>query len=306
MDGAFFLVLVVAIRTLTLPAVACLLGTLLVGSVAPPESEQSTDGLLIDGLFETLGPLGAEVQGISGDAALTGATSFIDGESTTPDDGEWVPLGGEPTPEWLTPEILQKVHEASMQGMGYDITSGLGVVPNTPAVLIRPGTMMLSPDVCTMAFVYDTISQPGLFIGTAGHCIPNVGDRVVVLAAPTLLLEMGTAVITTSGGAIGYDYALVAIDDVFEPFVSASMAGLGGPGCSTQYNGNPGAQVKMWGQSVLGQALSVVGTPVTGTFTSYTGPRWDAAMGGRGITGGDSGAALIESVDTNSLVSRHT
>ncbi len=63
------------------------------------------------------------------------------------------------------------------------------------------------------------------FIGTAGHCT-QVGDQVTILAAPGVLMNIGTTVRSVDNG-IGDDFALVDVRTEMEQFVDPSMAYFG-------------------------------------------------------------------------------
>ncbi|MEO7818077.1 MAG: hypothetical protein ABIS18_02895, partial [Actinomycetota bacterium] len=76
-----------------------------------------------------------------------------------------------PTPAWFTPELQELVKANGVAAAPAD-------APLPGEVGIRPGSWMLSPNWCTMNYVFQNGSRLG--IGTAGHCAKN-GDNVVLL-----------------------------------------------------------------------------------------------------------------------------
>lgn len=67
----------------------------------------------------------------------------------------------------------------------------------------------------------------GVFIGTAGHCT-QTGDEVTLIAAPGVLMNIGTTVRSVDNG-IGEDFALVEVYPEMVRFVNPSMAIIAGP-----------------------------------------------------------------------------
>ena len=196
--------------------------------------------------------------------------------------GYAVPLSA-PKPDWFTDDLARRVHEAGRTGVAIPEdaeipASGLAFAG------IRPGAWMIAPSGCTMNFVFG--SGTDLYIGTAGHCT-EVGDRVVLVALPGVLMEIGTTVISRDNG-IGDDFALVEIDDAMLDLVNPSMTHWGGP----TGTGQPAV-----GDAVVhsghGLVIGTGGTPRAGVVT-YVGRGeggdafgWDGAA-----TPGDSGSAV--------------
>lgn len=129
-----------------------------------------------------------------------------------------------PKPGWYNDVVHSNVIAASAVEMGYDVDKGTAVPLATQFLFIRPGTMMLFPSGCTMNFVY---GSPGNYkIGSAGHC-NAVGDEVVIVAAPSLLVAIGKTVKSVDGG-VGKDYSLVDIYPQFQKYVDPNTP-VGGP-----------------------------------------------------------------------------
>jgi hypothetical protein len=185
----------------------------------------------------------------------------------------------EPRPDWYTPELERKVHEAGRAGV--PIPEGVDVPASSLAFTgIRPGAWMLSPSGCTMNFVFGTGTD--LYIGTAGHCA-KVGQRVTLIALPGVLMDIGKTVKSVNQG-IGNDFALVKIDPAMIDLVNPSMSYFGGPTAT----GNPKV-----GDAVVhsghGLVIGTGGTPRAGVVTYRGGNAfgWDGAA-----APGDSGSAV--------------
>lgn len=134
---------------------------------------------------------------------------------------------------------------------------------------IRPGSMMISPFICTMNFIF----QKGdtLAIGTAGHCLEG-GEPVVLLTlAPTggdpVLVELGRTLLRRDAG-IGRDYGLVEIPVSRHDWVFPTIAGVGGP-CGEYPGGDP-QPVAHYGHGLIG---GTGGTPRAGMGIEAEQPR---------------------------------
>ena len=157
-----------------------------------------------------------------------------------------------PRPAWYTPELQQKVQENGVAAAPVD-------APLPGQVGIRPGSMMISPFICTMNYIFqkgDTIA-----IGTAGHCID--GNSVTLLTvAPTggnpVLVELGPVLLRQNAG-VGKDYALVEVPPERRDWVFPTIAGIGGP-CGIYTGGDP-QPVAHYGHGLVG---GFPGTPRVG------------------------------------------
>ncbi|MBW3619009.1 MAG: hypothetical protein KY461_02080 [Actinobacteria bacterium] len=137
-----------------------------------------------------------------------------------------IPLRAD-SPDWLTPELRQRASSAAERGMGVDIETGefVSAAAASQFLFIRPGTWMVSPAWCTMAFV---TGSPGSYsITTAGHCFDGRSE-VIVFTAPSLIFAIGTG--NGHAGGVGNDHGSVKIDPQFQGYVDADTAVIGGPG----------------------------------------------------------------------------
>lgn len=192
-----------------------------------------------------------------------------------------------PKPSWYTDALHAKVLAASQRGEGVAIPDGVSVPASALAFTgIRPGSWMIEPAGCTMNFVF---GSPGKYhIGTAGHCT-DVGDEVTIVAAPGILMNIGTTVKSVDN-EIGDDFALVRISPEMQQHVNPSMAYFGGP--TAVGSAQPGDIVEHVGHGLV---IGTGGTPRAGVVV-YRGEGenkvsdafgWDGAA-----TPGDSGSAV--------------
>src|SRR5207302_1139460 len=169
-----------------------------------------------------------------------------------PDGHVAYPIVGQP-PAWWTPRVEAKVDEAGKMGLGYDYATDqfVNVAAVYPSeVFIRPGTALLihratsaastqgvniskvpsipTTVLCTAAFAYGPLAKGFDAIATAGHCT-NVGDNVSVLAAPSVLVNVGQTSSSTGDAGVGNDWAMIDIFPEWEPYVDSDVAWLSGP-----------------------------------------------------------------------------
>lgn len=181
-----------------------------------------------------------------------------------------IPLAGE-TPSWLTPALLHQ----TLAARGIPVAAPADA-PLPGEIGIRPGSWMISPRGCTMNFVFIRNGTYG--IGTAGHCVDAIGQRVVLLTlAPgtsnPVLVDIG-AVVARQLNAIDDDFALVAINPVLYPWVGTTISGVGGP-CGA-YGGSGPEIVAHYGH---GTAIGTGGTPRVGFARTWQGRyfSWEGA-----------------------------
>ncbi|HEX9711337.1 MAG TPA: trypsin-like serine protease [Actinomycetota bacterium] len=86
---------------------------------------------------------------------------------------------------------------------------------------IQPGARIVRPAGCTLNFVFRDAAAR-LYIGTAGHCVSGVGDRVATPEG-----EFGTVVFRILRG--DDDFSLIRIDPAFYAEVNPAMRAWGGP-----------------------------------------------------------------------------
>ncbi|MGH2735660.1 MAG: hypothetical protein ACRDKZ_08770 [Actinomycetota bacterium] len=190
------------------------------------------------------------------------------------------------TPDWYTAQLHDRVVAAGKRGQSVPIPNGVNVPASGLAFTgIRPGSWIIFPAGCTTNFVFGG----GTSIGTAGHCA-NVGDEVTIIAAPGVLMNIGTVGLSRNNG-IGDDFALINIYPAMQQYVNPSMAHWAGP---------TGAAAPQFGDAVVhsghGLVIGAGGTPRAGVVT-YTGPGdhndpswaygWDGAA-----SPGDSGSGV--------------
>ena len=157
------------------------------------------------------------------------------------------------SPSWFTPELEAQVRADGMAAAPVD-------APLPGQVGIRPGSMMISPFVCTMNFIFqkgDTVA-----IGTAGHCIDGNEPVILLTVAPTggnpVLVELGQVLLKRDAG-VGQDYALVEVPPERRDWVFPTIAAIGGP-CGIFAGGDP-QPVAHYGHGLVGGAP---GTPRAG------------------------------------------
>jgi hypothetical protein len=135
-------------------------------------------------------------------------------------------------PSWFTPELAAQVHENGTAAAPVD-------APLPGQAGIRPGSMMISPFICTMNYIFqkgDTVA-----IGTAGHCLEGNEPVVLLTVAPTggnpVLVELGKVLLKRDAG-IGHDYGLVEVPPERRDWVFPTIAEIGGP-CGIYAGGDP-------------------------------------------------------------------
>lgn len=195
-------------------------------------------------------------------------------------DGWAIPLSSA-SPSWFTPELADEVHRAD----GAPVAAPADA-PLPGEVGIRPGSWMISPAGCTMNFVFAKGSS--FAIGTAGHCVDNVKQPVVLLTlAPgtenPVLVEIGSVIARHDNG-IGDDFALVSIRPELNEWVFPTTAMVGGP-CGS-YGGSGPETVWHYGH---GLAIGTGGTPRAGVALTW---RQDAFGWDGAAIFGDSGSPV--------------
>jgi hypothetical protein len=217
-------------------------------------------------------------------SAPSGAAEVPDGATPLPGGGYAIELKAK-TPDWYTDELHQRVVAAGRRGDTVPLPANANVDSALLFTGIRPGSWMLFPSWCTMNFVFGT--ETDYYIGTAGHCT-SVGDEVTIVAAPGVLMNIGTTVKSVDND-IGDDFALIKINPEMLANVNPSMAYWAGPtGSAGPTFGTPIAHVGH------GVGIGTGGTPRVGVVTweggqgsEASGYGWDGAA-----TPGDSGSGV--------------
>ncbi len=173
------------------------------------------------------------------------------------------------TPAWYTTELHQRVVAAGRRGRSVPLPENADVPQSALAFTgIRPGSWTLTPSWCTLNFVFGAETH----IGTAGHCA-SVGDEVTIVAAPGVLMNIGSTVRSVDGG-IGNDFALIQIHPAMQQYVNPSMAIVGGP---------TGTKAPALGDAIVhvghGAALGTGGTARPGAVTYPNFPVVGEALG---------------------------
>lgn len=190
-----------------------------------------------------------------------------------------------PKPDWYTPQLHERVMAAAERGESVPIPQGVDYNASGLAFTgIRPGAWIIAPAGCTTNFVFGSASN--YFIGTAGHCT-SVGDEVTLIAAPGVLMNIGTTVKSVDRG-IGNDFALIDVRPEMEQYVNPSMAYFGGP--TAAGSPQPGHVVEHSGH---GLAIGTGGTPRAGVVVYRgAGEGGDAFAWVGAASPGDSGSAV--------------
>jgi hypothetical protein len=107
-----------------------------------------------------------------------------------------------------------------------------------------------------------------LAIGTAGHCVDQIGQHVVLLTLTPetenpVLVDIGTVIARRDNG-IGDDFALVRIRPELSSWVSSTTAIIGGP-CG-QYAGSGPETVAHYGHGLV---IGTGGTPRPGVALTW-------------------------------------
>lgn len=226
--------------------------------------------------------------GIGAPAAATATSPDLDLANA-------IPLRAD-TPSWVTPELLAKVEDAASRAAGYDFVKDEEVPLSASAIFIRPGAMMISPSICTMNFLFENSGT--YYMGSAGHCNAG-GSSVVILAAPSVLVGLGTTT-TSHNNGIGDDYSLVRISTSWYPWLDANVAVIQGPSGGVYSNPiSPLAPVaaKHYGHGLV---VGTGGTPRAGVvlFQNVTETAFYCHCV---VTPGDSGSPILATTAAHPL-----
>ncbi|MGB0653427.1 MAG: hypothetical protein ACPGQL_09535 [Thermoplasmatota archaeon] len=197
-----------------------------------------------------------------------------------------VPLSA-PQPKWLTQEILDATEAAAERGNGYDFERGVEVPLAAQFLYIRPGNMIVSPSICTTAFV---LGSPGSYqIASAGHCARK-GQSLTVLTAPGILVNIGNVAHSVNGG-VGNDWLVANIrsnlQNQVDPQVALIMGPQGPKWDDRACIGTCSVPVKHIGH---GLGIGTGGTPRVGVATFANS---NVVYFHGSVTPGDSGSGLL-------------
>jgi hypothetical protein len=193
-------------------------------------------------------------------------------------------------PSWFTPELEQRVREDGVAAAPVD-------APLPGEIGIRPGSLMISPFLCTMNYIFQ--SGGTLAIGTAGHCLEGDEPVILLTLAPTggdpVLVELGRVLLRRDAG-VGHDYGLVEIPPSRYDWVFPTISVVGGP-CGV-YGGTDPQPVAHYGHGLVvgtggtpraGMGFELEPSPIKGLDFTWDGTSysWAGLLGG-----GDSGSAV--------------
>lgn len=209
--------------------------------------------------------------------SLVATTTAAAGSYSTPDRAK---------PRWFTKKFQKKLKRRDERGIRVSnerlntacpgVQTGRGVQAN--------GCIVTG---CTANFVFTDGTRK--YIGTARHCVDNVGSRVAMQVDTTTIADVGSVVKMTPGdGDPGQDFALIKIDaDVVQKWgVDPRIPVVGGP--NGVYTGCGPAGIKYYGH---GYGVAVAqGKPGFGLATNWNndGFGWT----GSGLPG-DSGSGVV-------------
>jgi hypothetical protein len=233
-------------------------------------------------------------------AAAATLTLLALASTAAADTGKAVPLIG-PGPSWYTPQLHAQVMRAGAKGVqvreellntecpGFQGLRGLklgeGVSAGGCIVAVND-----DPVGCTANFIFTSGSTK--YVGTARHCIDEVGDTVTMQVDSITLVAVGTVVKKTSGeGEPEKDFALIRLfSDVVQRWGVNPALPVGGP--NGVYAGCDPQPVKYWGHG-YGAAVAQ-GKPEGGLATNWRGTAY--AWAGFGAPG-DSGSGVVLAAD---------
>jgi hypothetical protein len=206
-----------------------------------------------------------------------------------------IPLA-RPSPSWYTPQLHSNVLRAGANGVKVAAEQLNTECPGVQEAGVSANGCIVSPFGCTANFIF--AGNGSKYIGTARHCVEDVGDPVVMQVDTLTIAEVGTVAKVTAGACpedeetgpgchVGHDFALIKLySDVVQKWGVNPAMPVGGP--NGVYAGCDPQPVKFWGH---GYGVAVAqGKPEGGLATNW---RQD----GYGFTGagifGDSGSGVV-------------
>lgn len=148
---------------------------------------------------------------------------------------------------------------------------------------------MLDPAGCTLNFVFRDASNT--YIGTAGHCVDNVGQSVATADG-----EIGTVAYRILRDRD--DFALVRLDRKVLDRVRPDVLSFGGPtGPASSASTRPGDIVRLYGYGMVYESSEAT-RPRSGVLLNDDGTEWRAALP---AIFGDSGGPVLHGPTGNAL-----
>jgi len=189
--------------------------------------------------------------------------------------------------KFMKPNMEKKLSKKGAKGVSIPLAALNTECPGVQSPGVSAAGCIVAPHGCTANFIFtDGSSQ---YVGTARHCVDNIGQEVTMQLDTTTIGVVGTASHMTSGeGEPGNDWALVRIDPAVaaEWGVDPEIPVIGGP--QGIYTGCEPTQVAHYGHG-YGVAVSQ-GKPEFGFATNL----YDDGYGWTGFGApGDSGSPVI-------------
>lgn len=172
----------------------------------------------------------------------------------------------------------------------------VGLVPSVSPALpaqkpIQPGAQVqIAGSLCTLNYVFARGSTR--YVGTAGHCASNTGQRASTDGAGSF----GTVVFRQDDDAL--DFALIQIDQNKLNLVEPSVRGFGGPtGITTSSDASIGDLLSFHGYGLLLGATAAT-RPRPGVLVGYGSTHY--SMDAPAVNG-DSGAPVLHTATGRAL-----
>lgn len=172
-------------------------------------------------------------------------------------------------------------------------------IPASAADPIQPGDLMQAGSAqCTLNFVYDGAGRlaGNVYMGTAAHCVDNVGQSVSDGDGRT----WGRVAFIANPNDIGNDFAFIQVISSFKSSVRSSVLGHEGTpkGVASANEGGAGDVVLLSGYGLIFRPTALTRHKRFGVLLTTTGSEYQAVAphffgdsGGPVVLGG-SGAAL--------------
>jgi hypothetical protein len=147
--------------------------------------------------------------------AMTGTAAAADGRAPA---------------KFMKPKMEKKLAKKGEKGVTIPLAALNTECPGVQSPGVSAGGCIVAPAGCTANFIFtDGASQ---YVGTARHCVDNIGQTVTMQVDTTTIADVGTVSHMTSGeGEPGNDWALIRIDPAVaaEWGVNPAMPVIGGP-----------------------------------------------------------------------------
>jgi hypothetical protein len=192
-----------------------------------------------------------------------------------------------PAASFMKPNMQKKLSKKGAKGVHIPLAALNTECPGVQSPGVSAAGCIVAPYGCTANFIFtDGSSQ---YVGTARHCVDNVGQEVTMQLDTTTIGVVGTVARLTSGeGEPGNDWALVRIDPAVaaEWGVNPAIPVIGGP--QGVYTGCGPTSVVHYGHG-YGVAVGQ-GKPEFGVATNV----YDDGYGWTGFGApGDSGSPVL-------------